>query len=102
MPGPITPKEVEATKSGLIPDEVFQIFNALIARDWDGHKAIVKQNEVVERVCQTLAISRMDAFDRHLLDVEAAYRSAGWDVEYDKPAYNESYEAFFTFKKGKK
>ncbi len=26
----------------------------------------------------------------------------GWIVEYDKPGYDESYDAYFVFKKGKK
>lgn len=32
------------------------------------------------------------------LDFEVVYEEAGWDVVYDKPGYNESYGANFTFK----
>jgi hypothetical protein len=31
------------------------------------------------------------------MDVEPVYRKAGWKVDYDRPGYNESYEAHYTF-----
>ena len=30
-------------------------------------------------------------------DIEDIFREAGWKVTYDKPAYNESYDAYFKF-----
>ena len=36
-------------------------------------------------------------YEKHYLDVEDAYRKRGWIVDYDKPAYNETYDAFFEF-----
>ena len=35
-------------------------------------------------------------------DVEDIYEKAGWDVTYDTPGYNETYEPKFTFKPSKK
>lgn len=40
--------------------------------------------------------------DREHLDVEDVYRAAGWEVTYDKPGYNETYDATFTFRSAKK
>lgn len=37
-------------------------------------------------------------FKNNWLDIEPTYRRVGWIVIYDKPAYNESYPANFTFK----
>ncbi len=34
------------------------------------------------------------------LNVEELYRAQGWTVTYDKPGYNESYPATFTFAPG--
>ena len=31
--------------------------------------------------------------------IEPLYREKGWNVEYDKPGYNEFYKARFIFKK---
>lgn len=40
---------------------------------------------------------RGDVFERGYLDIEETYRKAGWSVVYDKPGYNETYDAFYTF-----
>jgi len=42
-----------------------------------------------------------DIFEKNFLDFESVFRNVGWSVEYDKPGYCESYDAFFTFKKKK-
>jgi hypothetical protein len=99
MPGPITPDEVQPRKNETIPEEVFEVFNALIVENWDGRSARITQDEAVSRVSKALGISRSTAFSRKLLDIEDVYRKAGWKVVYDKPAYNEDYEAFFVFSK---
>jgi len=96
--GPLKPSEIRAAKRATIPDEVFAAFNEAIARAWDGHQATVKQADVVAVIVHAMHIPRDELFRRHLLDVEEAYRADGWDVEYDKPGYNESYPATYTFK----
>jgi hypothetical protein len=100
MAGPIKPSEVD--KTTVIPDVVFDIFNTLITEKWDGDQAIVLQDTVVERITRTLGCPRHTVFDRNLLDIESAYRKAGWTVVYDKPGYNETYPATFIFKKKRK
>jgi hypothetical protein len=102
MTGPIRPSEVVRAKTESIPEEVFEVFNAAIVSAWDGRGATVMQDEVVRKIADTLGVSRNEVFRRHLLDVEESYRKAGWNVEYDKPAYNESYEASFRFTHGKR
>ena len=42
-------------------------------------------------------LKRADVFSNHWLDVEDIYREQGWNVEYDKPTYNETYDAYFVF-----
>lgn len=98
MPGPIRPKDVTARKAAQIPEEVFEVFNELIARDWNGYAATVRQDEVV-RLLVERGIDRARVFSEHMLDVEQAYRAVGWAVSYDRPAYNEEYPATFNFRK---
>jgi len=97
MAKPITPAEVTSKKLANIPDRVIEAFNTLIAKHYDGRSATVKQDEVLAAIV-TDEITRSMVFENHWLDVEDIFREAGWDVEYDKPAYNESYPATFTFK----
>jgi hypothetical protein len=48
-------------------------------------------------IASNLGITEQRVFDRHLLDVEEVFEDVGWDVDYDKPGYNESYQPTFTF-----
>lgn len=97
---PITPDEVADLKNAIIPGVVFDAFNELIAAAWNGASATIKQDAVVKRILQLdLGIDRALLFDAKYLDVEESYRSLGWNVVYDKPAFNESYPATFTFTK---
>jgi hypothetical protein len=98
MAGPIRPEDVNTRKSARIPQQVFEVFNRLIARQWDGHSATVRQSEVVRLLIEA-GFERAQIFAERMLDVESAYEAAGWKVVYDKPGYNESYPATFTFSK---
>lgn len=101
MSGPIKPSEVQDKKNASLPAEVFDAFNALIVEKWSeaSRCAIIHQCEVAERVAVALGITKGEVYERKLLDVEDAYRKAGWKVKYDKPAYNETYEPSFEFRK---
>lgn len=101
---PITPDEVVPQKKSSLPSFVIQAFNNLIAKFFSGGRAEFEQNLVIEEI-QKLAkekgvkLKREDIFDLHYLDVEEIFEEAGWRVEYDKPGYNETYAATFTFRK---
>lgn len=99
---PIKPDEVDGAK--VIPDEVIKAFNTLIAKEWDGRSAILRQGDVIKEIGRNLKASgkvmaRSELFDEHYLDVEEIFRQEGWKVHYDKPAYNEDYEPSWTFQK---
>ena len=97
MANPITPDEAAAHKAAVLPEGVIEEFNDLIALAFDGRTATVMQDDVAEAVAGRLGISVNEVFDRHLLDVEPVYRAAGWEVQYDKPGFNESYRPYFKF-----
>jgi hypothetical protein len=94
---PITPQQVAAKKERYIPKAVFDVFDALIVENFCAGKAVVKQKDVVERVKKTLP-----DFKSAWLNVEEAYEAIGWQVYYDKPAYNETYDATFVFQSREK
>jgi hypothetical protein len=96
---PITPKEIVTQKLLEIPDCVIETFNHLIAEKWDGYKSSIKQCDIVEILVSKHNMDENIIYHKHYLDIEGIYRKAGWVVEYDKPAYNESYDAYFTFRK---
>lgn len=97
---PITPQEAEESLAGNIPEEVLSVFNTLIAAGFSGgdSKSTIRQEDVI-KVLVNQGFKRADIFYNGWLNVEPLYRKAGWKVEYDKPAFNESYPATFTFSK---
>jgi hypothetical protein len=104
---PIKPEEILDRKAETIPDAMFQAINELIALKWNGSSAKFRQDDLIKRYFEitgqdNLESNRQVIFDNHYLDFENIYRKEGWQVYYDKPAYNESYHATFEFKIGKK
>lgn len=95
---PITPTEAQSLKQTQIPDAVFDAFNQMIASEIDSNgQAVITQDEVIALICKKMGIDRFQVHMRWL-DIENIYRNYGWEVEYDKPGYNESSSATFTFK----
>lgn len=95
----MTPKQAVDLKMSRIPEKVFEAFNEAIADNLSDGYATVKQNDVITRILGKMeGITRHDVFDNGWLDVEPFYRKKGWKVSYDKPGYNETYEASWEFK----
>jgi hypothetical protein len=98
-----------SAKKELLPDFVIEAFNEMIASRYLNGSAKFKQDEVMEIILQRgndikdlqgdPHIKRHNIFDNHWLDVEEVYRQEGWKVEYDKPAYCETFDAYFVFRK---
>ena len=93
---PIRPDQIQA----VIPDEVTAVVNRMLAEKWNGKKAVLKQKEVASRIAELMGVKTDYLYKKNLLDIEEVYRQAGWKVKYDKPGYDESYDAFFVFTKG--
>lgn len=95
---PITPNEVAQQKIANIPSAVIDTFNKLIALNYTDGSATVKQADVIHEL-ERRDFARQEVLDKGWLNVEEIYRDAGWAVVYNKPAYSENYDAYFTFKK---
>jgi hypothetical protein len=96
---PIKPEDVPHRKLDALPDFVVEIWNELIAKNWVNSKSCVKQEEVISLLlCRADdSTKREDVFKNNWLYIEPIYEAQGWDVVYDRPAYNESYPASFVF-----
>lgn len=98
---PINVDEIERLKDDVIPDEVILTFNELIVKNFHNGSAKFSLNAVVQSA-KAKGINKQEAFDHHWFDVEPMFRAVGWQVKFDNPGYNESYEAYFVFTKPKK
>lgn len=103
----MSPADIAGYKAKAFPDWVFEAFNQCIAMEYTGKRATVKQDAVIDKMIELQGGAfdeaarqsmRRTIFDKGYLNVEEVYREQGWNVEYDKPGYNESYGAFWVFK----
>lgn len=92
----LTPEDI--LKTATAPDYVIEAVNKLLCAKVKGGFASIKQNEIIDEILKARPdLTRQSLYDNRDLDFEDVYRNAGWDVNYDKPGYNETYAAFFTF-----
>lgn len=96
----LKPDDVVLAKKVSMPDDVIQVFNDEIARKFNGRYAHVLQKDVVAALVAK-GYNRAEIFHMGWLDVEDIYRAEGWKVSYDKPGWNEFYDASFEFEKSK-
>lgn len=99
MTTPITPDMIIADRKKNIPDKVIEIFNEEIQKEWNGHSAVIVQNDIVKRLVQETDFTSDEIFHKGYFDIEDIFIKAGREVEYDKPSYHESYAATFIFRK---
>ncbi len=105
---PITPNEICQE----IPDWVIEGANNCIKKNWVelNQESHFTQEELISEIAKvyekyhqqkdmTKVCLHSILFDNHYLDIEPIYEKVGWNVYYDKPAYNETYEPIFTFKR---
>lgn len=100
MKEPISPEQAAELKPTVVPPAVYEAFNHFLILRSDGDRTItITQPEVVARI-----EAQLPNLDYSWLNVEDTYRKLGWTVEYDRPGFNETYDAFWTFspkRKGK-
>lgn len=108
MAKPITPAEAKKIKESRFPDFVIEAVNELLISS--GGYVRLLQGEVVNAIIDKMIANgdtretealRNEIYAQGWLDFEPLYRKSGWKVEYDKPGYNESYEAFYVFSSGR-
>jgi hypothetical protein len=102
MTKPISPDQIAEAKRTAIPDYVFKAVNELLAVKYLGSgAAIIKQQDIIDSILANSpeVLTRGDIFERCYLNFEEAYRAAGWKVTYDKPTYDDNYDAYFKFER---
>lgn len=105
---PIHPSEVATAKMTSLPAFVIDAINSLIAEKACGMgrkiTATVRQKDIEDRIVAAVGAMHegrrtVDViYDSGWMDFELAYEAVGWKVSYDRPAYNESYDATFEFR----
>lgn len=96
---PISPKEIMGDLEEIIPPAIIQAVNNLLKKKYRGSTVSIKQEEIVKeaiRIDSSLTSAKI--YDNKWMDFEPIFRKSGWIVSYDKPGWDENYDAFFQFK----
>ncbi len=91
---PIKPNQVDKTK--FIPEFVFEAFNELIVKHSIQGVSRITLKEVEKLIKSKIEDGRK--IETWWLNVEDAYEQNGWEVLFHKPGYNETDEAYYSFK----
>jgi hypothetical protein len=99
---PISPDEISPS----IPDFVIEAVNDLLKEKYrrGSEEVVLTQDEVVTAILSAAVsgctlLSRDTIFKKGWLNFEPLYQKNGWEVSYDKPGFNETYKATYTFTK---
>ena len=100
MTKPVSPAEALELKTQLLPSVVFEVVNELIARniDAEGRSARFNNNELKAAFAKRGYSNWNNVVECGYLGFVPAYKQQGWNVEVDKPGYNETYPTTWTFR----
>lgn len=96
MTKPLTPAEVMSSISQVIPDFVIDAVNYLLQKHYRGCTVTILQKDIEAEIKKRKGGIK---FEDWWLDFEPVYEKAGWRVKYDKPGFNETYDASYIFSK---
>jgi len=98
---PFSPQEAREALKKNLPDYVIEAVNQLLAEKIGSSSYItLMQDEVLDLIMELSngEVTRDEVIKRHYLDFEGVYRDAGGKVTYDRPGFNEDYEASYCFR----
>lgn len=96
---PITPEEATALRIELMPVQIIESFNELIALSFDGYESTIKQKAILALISKKTGLSGTEILQKNYLDIEDVYRQAGWVVSYAQPDRDDNFDPYFVFKK---
>ena len=79
---------------------MIEAVNNLLTKEGSSTYITLLQKDIVSEyrsLCKAADRPARDVYKENQLDFEDIFRDAGWHVEYDKPAYCETYEPNFSF-----
>lgn len=95
---PLSPHDIMDNIEKIIPTFVIEAVNNLLIKKFRGGEVTIKQLEIMEEIKRLSDITSTEVYLNKWMDFEEVYNKNGWIVNYDKPGYDENYDAFFTFK----
>lgn len=93
----LSPQEIMELKQEMTPPVVLDTVNRLLAENINQSGYATIKQDIILKALEATGLNRREIFDKHWLDFENQYREAGWEVTYNSPSYDESFDAYFNF-----
>jgi hypothetical protein len=77
---PVSPSAVLQLQRDSIPKQVFEAYNELIIKNFDGNQSIVTKAELESQISNKLGCASLVVENKGYLNVKHFYVSAGWNV----------------------
>lgn len=95
---PVRPKDLIDTIETAIPSVVIQAVNNLLKKNFRGDFVIIKQKDILKEIKKLdKSMTSEKIFENKWMDFEEIYIKNGWNVVYDGPSWDESYDETFKF-----
>lgn len=95
---PLAPWDINGMMGEIIPDVIIESVNNLLKKKYRGRAVKLTQDEIIKEIQRLdINIKREKIFEESWMDFEILFEKNGWKVIYDKPGFNESYPANYTF-----
>ena len=105
---PLSPAEALNNKSKALPEYVLRAVNDLLTKHITslnpGSSIRFTTDDLIDLSIKWAtslgySVTRQDLYDNTWLDIEPAYRTHGWTVQYEAPSYGDDpFKPYFTFK----
>jgi ribosomal protein L14 len=106
MVKPISFEEINVAKKATIPDAIIVAANELLISNWDGKAARFTKNALISAYIKLIpdddrspSAIESELYKKHWLDIEELFSDVGWNVIFNSPDRDESFEDCYTFKK---
>ena len=99
---PLSPKDLKDSVDKAIPSFVITAVNKLLKKDFRNSEVIIKKKDLIIEIKKIKEVTNEELYDNKWLDFEPIFRKNGWNVAFESPDRDESFDDYFKFKpKGK-
>ncbi len=91
------PEEMIKHWEQALPDAVVETFNQLLAKQFNGTEAYIKEKDLLTALCDKGVTVKDVTEQRWLFQTKQLYQERGWKVAFTSPGYDDNFDSYFRF-----
>ena len=81
-----------------LPEEVFDVLNEMIVKNWNGHESSIDELDLLDKIRGVLNLTAEEVRARGYLEIHKLVETNGWDIEnVSSGNYRDGYINKFVF-----